>query len=71
MTKRLFGAIMLSTVLTLSFIPIPGAVAAPQEFSGTTDDIIDITPIKLPSIVTIKYEGEGVFSASPCAASGK
>jgi hypothetical protein len=71
MTKRLFGAIMLSTVLTLSFIPIPGAIAAPQEFSGTTDDIIDITPIKLPSIVTITYEGEGVFSASPVDASGK
>jgi hypothetical protein len=71
MSKRLLGAVMLSTALTLTFIPVPTAVAAPQTFSGTTDDIIDITPITAPSIITITYEGEGVFSASPMDSSGK
>jgi hypothetical protein len=71
MTKRLLGAIMLSTALTMTFIPVPSAVAAPQTFSGSTDDIIDITPITAPSVITFTYEGEGVFSASPVDSTGK
>lgn len=50
---------------------MPSAFAAPQTFSGTTDDIIDIVPITVPSIITITYEGEGVFTASPVDATGK
>ncbi len=71
MSKRLFGAILLATALTMTFIPAPSAFATPQTFSGSTDDIIDITPITAPSIVTFTYEGEGVFSASPVDSTGK
>jgi hypothetical protein len=69
--RNILGAIMLSTVLTMGLLPVPSAHAAPQTFSGNTDDIIDIIPINAPSIITFTYEGEGVFSASPVDATGK
>lgn len=71
MKKHFLGTILLSTALTISFLPVPSAFAAPQTFSGITDDIIDIAPITVPSIITITYEGEGVFSASPVDSTGK
>ena len=71
MKRNILGAILLSIAITTTFLPTPAAVAAPQTFSGTTDDIIDIAPINAPSIVTFTYEGEGVFSASPVDSTGK
>lgn len=71
MKRHFLSTLMLSTALAISFIPAPSAFAAPQTFSGTTDDIIDIVPINVPSIITIMYEGEGVFSAAPVDATGK
>lgn len=69
--RNILGAILLSTAVAISFLPAPAAFAAPQTFSGTTDDIIDISPITAPSIITLTYEGEGVFSASPVDSTGK
>jgi hypothetical protein len=69
--RRFFGGIGLSIVLILSFVAVPGSSAAPQTFSGNTDDIIDIVAINSPSLITITYDGDGVFSASPVDASGK
>ena len=69
--RNILGAVLLSAAVAISFLPAPAAVAAPQSFSGTTDDIIDIAPITAPSIVTFTYEGEGVFSASPVDSTGK
>ena len=57
-TKRHFlGAFVLSTALAISFLQAPNAFAAPQTFSGTSDGIIDISPINAPSIISITYEG--------------
>lgn len=55
--------------MTSSVGIIPAQAA--QTFSGTEDSIIDITPVKSPSIITFTYSGEGVFSASPVDESGK
>jgi len=71
MKRRFLSTLLLTTALTISFLPAPSAVAAPQTFSGTTDDIIDIAPINVPSIVTFTYDGEGVFSVSPVDSTGK
>lgn len=48
----------------------PQANAA-QTYTGTEDSIIDITPMKSASIITISYTGEGVFTLSPVDATGK
>jgi hypothetical protein len=71
MKRRFLSSLLLTTALTISFLPAPSAFAAPQTFSGTTDDIIDIAPINVPSIITFTYEGEGVFSVSPVDSTGK
>ena len=71
MKRHLLGAFVLSTGLVISFLQAPSAFAAPQTFSGTSDAIIDIVPINAPSIITITYEGEGVFSAYPVDVTGK
>lgn len=71
MKKRLLGAILLSTALSMNLLAVPSASAAPETFLGNTDDIIDIVPIKAPSIITFTYEGDGVFTASPVDATGK
>ena len=71
-TKRHFlGSIVFSTAIAISFLQAPNAFAAPQTFSGTSDGIIDISPINAPSIISITYEGEGVFSSSPVESTGK
>jgi hypothetical protein len=71
MKKHFLGAVVLSTGLVIGFLQAPSAFAAPQTFSGTSDSIIDIVPINAPSIITITYEGEGVFTAYPVDATGK
>lgn len=66
--KRL--ALLSGVILIISSVVAIPAHAA-QTFSGTEDSIIDITPVKSPSIITFTYSGEGVFSASPVDESGK
>jgi len=71
MKRRFLSTLLLTTALAISFLPAPSAFAALQTFSGTTDDIIDIAPINVPSIITFTYDGEGVFSVSPVDSTGK
>lgn len=42
-----------------------------ESWTGTEDNIVDITPIKSASIITFSYTGDGVFSASPVDGTGK
>jgi hypothetical protein len=46
------------------------STSANQTYTGTEDNVIDITPIKAASILTFTYEGEGVFTASPIDSAG-
>ena len=71
MKRQFLSSLLLTTALAIGFLPAPSAFAAPQTFSGDTDDIIDIGPINVPSIITFTYEGDGVFSASPVDSTGK
>lgn len=60
--------------LVIAFIAggtFPVSAIASQTFSGTEDNIIDITPIKSSSIITFSYTGDGLFSATPMESSGK
>jgi hypothetical protein len=66
--KKIVG--ILSTIVFLNVI-LTAPVHASQTFSGTEDNIVDITPIKGPSILTFTYTGEGVFSATPVEENGK
>ena len=58
MKRQFLSSLLLTTALAIGFLPAPSAFAAPQTFSGTTDDIIDIGPINVPSIITFTYEGD-------------
>jgi len=66
--KKIVG--ILSTIVFLNVI-LTAPVHASQTFSGTEDNIVDITPIKGPSILTFTYTGEGVFSATPVEENGE
>jgi hypothetical protein len=66
--KKIVG--ILSTIVFLNVI-LTAPVHASQTFSGTEDNIVDITPIRGPSILTFTYTGEGVFSATPVEENGK
>jgi hypothetical protein len=67
--SRLFRIAIL--VLIISFFTNQHAYSAPQSFSGTEDNIVDISPIKSASIIRFSYSGEGVFTVSPVDGSGK
>lgn len=43
---------------------------AAETVSGTEDNIVDISPIKGPAILTFTYTGEGVFSTTPVEENG-
>ena len=60
---------VLSTLILLNVV-IAAPIHAAQTVSGTEDNIVDISPIKGPSILTFTYVGEGVFSATPVEENG-
>lgn len=60
---------LLTTLVFLNSIFL-APLEASQTFTGTEDSIVDISPIKGPSILTFSYVGEGVFSATPVEESG-
>jgi len=66
--KRL--ALFSGAVVMISSLAIVPAQAT-QTVNGVEDSIVDITPVKSPSIISFTYTGEGVFSASPVDATGK
>lgn len=49
---------------------IASSANAVETYTGTEDNVIDITPIKAASILTFTYEGESVFTASPIDSAG-
>lgn len=66
--KRLaLASVMILMASSVAIIPAQAA----QTVSGVEDSIVDITPIKTPSIISFTYVGEGVFSASPVDETGK
>ena len=64
--KKISSALLAFILLSLS--PVS---ANPQTLSGSVDDIIDISPMKAPSILKFTFDGEGVFSVSPVDSTGK
>ena len=68
-TKSKFKMVIFTLMLQLVFGT--SAQAAPQSFTGTEDNIVDISPIKSPSVISFSYSGEGVFSISPVDGTGK
>lgn len=69
--KKSSRSALLIFVLAAQLLFGTQAIAAPQSFTGTEDDIVDISPIKVPSVITFSYTGEGVFSISPVDGTGK
>ena len=67
--KSKFRLMIFALILQLPFGS--SALAAPQSFTGTEDNIVDISPIKSPSVISFSYSGEGVFSISPVDGTGK
>jgi hypothetical protein len=59
----------LAIVAAMTTVVVASANAA-ETFTGTEDNVIDITPIKAASILTFSYEGDGVFTASPVDSAG-
>jgi hypothetical protein len=64
--RKIFSALIAMVLISFS-----SASANPQTLSGNADDIVDISPIKTPSILKFTFDGEGVFSVSPVDATGK
>lgn len=67
--------VALKALIVVSFLfslllPI-GANAVGQTYTGNEDSVIDITPIKAPSIIKFSYSGERVFSVTPVDSTGK
>ncbi len=61
------GALLTSALLTVVLLT---PTYAAETLSGTEDNIVDISPIKAPTILTFTYTGEGVFSATPVEENG-
>jgi hypothetical protein len=66
--KSIQGLPLIVIFLSTTFVFSAHAL---ESWTGTEDNIIDITPIKSASIITFSYTGEGVFSASPVDETGK
>ena len=67
--QKFFG-ILVSTVFLIGVLA-PNLAQAAQTVSGNEDNIVDIQPITVPSILTFTYSGEGVFTSSPMDSTGK
>jgi hypothetical protein len=66
--KKISVGLIIALVTTMCLSPNANAA---EEFSGSVDTVLDLTPIKSASIMSFTYDGDGVFTAAAVTSTGK
>jgi hypothetical protein len=70
-TRVGFGLAAILVAIATAIVAPSIAQANPQTYSGSADEVVDITPIKSASILKVTFTGDSAFIVRPIDSAGK